>query len=48
MPGTKGSSQDQITNLNRALQLNEDSKTDAKKLYDKHQKYYKFEANRFH
>ena len=36
MPGNKGSATDQITNLNRALQMNEDSKNEAKKLYDKH------------
>ena len=31
---------DQITNLNRALQINEDSKLEARNLYDKHQKYF--------
>ena len=43
----KGDIKDQISNLNRALQINEESKIQAKKLLERHSKYFNFEQNRF-
>ena len=39
---------EQIQNLQRALEINEDSKADSKILCDQHKKFMNFESARFH